>query len=505
MISTAGKASVPSSGRVDACTRPHWRGIGTLRSRGRAIRCTVLLTVLSLLMVACGNADTGTTAGESAGNVLLSPSGASAQGDEAELDQAEVAEVAESDPAEAATATGLLDRETPPPEPTSSPRPTATVTIIPTPTQLPTVPNPTATPVPPTATPTATPEPPTATAIPTATSVPPTAEPATPTAEPATATPPPATTEVTEVTALTDEPTAQPTAEPTAQSTAESAAGSVESTPTPLPTVTPEPTSDASNRVGGTTVTDEFPATATPTIPPTTPPTLVPTTPPTAPPTSTPEATVAPTLTPTPSAAVVNTQRISAGTYYVNSDTGLNLRRLPEVTPGGVIHVLDHGQAVVATGLSTADDEGNIWAQLSSPMAGWVASEFLSVTAPPTPTPTVTPVPGTTTTTTNTTTTTATTGSTNPHGRVIPTAEQWLAVRECESSNTYSINTGNGYYGAYQFNIPTWDGVARKYRPHLEGILPSAASPADQDFLALQLYFDRGRGPWPVCGLALPA
>lgn len=34
----------------------------------------------------------------------------------------------------------------------------------------------------------------------------------------------------------------------------------------------------------------------------------------------------------------------------------------------------------------------------------------------------------------------------------------WLyKLRMCESGGNYSINTGNGYYGAYQFSAPTWN------------------------------------------------
>lgn len=36
--------------------------------------------------------------------------------------------------------------------------------------------------------------------------------------------------------------------------------------------------------------------------------------------------------------------------------------------------------------------------------------------------------------------------------------EKWLYdLRMCESGGNYQINTGNGYYGAYQFSIPTWN------------------------------------------------
>ena len=32
-------------------------------------------------------------------------------------------------------------------------------------------------------------------------------------------------------------------------------------------------------------------------------------------------------------------------------------------------------------------------------------------------------------------------------------------VRQCESGGYYGINTGNGYYGAYQFAAGTWRGI----------------------------------------------
>ena len=74
-----------------------------------------------------------------------------------------------------------------------------------------------------------------------------------------------------------------------------------------------------------------------------------------------------------------------------------------------------------------------------------------------------------------------------------PTAEQWAELRQCESNGQYGINTGNGYYGAYQFDIGTWQGVGGTG-------LPSEASPAEQDMRAQLLYDDRGSQPWPVCG-----
>jgi len=40
-----------------------------------------------------------------------------------------------------------------------------------------------------------------------------------------------------------------------------------------------------------------------------------------------------------------------------------------------------------------------------------------------------------------------------------PSANDWLRLRQCESGNNYAINTGNGYYGAYQFDASTWRAV----------------------------------------------
>jgi hypothetical protein len=66
-----------------------------------------------------------------------------------------------------------------------------------------------------------------------------------------------------------------------------------------------------------------------------------------------------------------------------------------------------------------------------------------------------------------------------------------------ESGGNYAINTGNGYYGAYQFLPSTWDSVASHAgRRDLVGVLPSSASPFDQDELAWSLYQWQGKGPW---------
>ncbi len=72
-----------------------------------------------------------------------------------------------------------------------------------------------------------------------------------------------------------------------------------------------------------------------------------------------------------------------------------------------------------------------------------------------------------------------------------PSANAWYQLRMCESSNRYDINTGNGYYGAYQFDLPTWRSVGGSG-------YPNQASKAEQDYRALILYRMRGWSPW-VC------
>jgi hypothetical protein len=75
-------------------------------------------------------------------------------------------------------------------------------------------------------------------------------------------------------------------------------------------------------------------------------------------------------------------------------------------------------------------------------------------------------------------------------------------VRQRESKGNYSINTGNGYFGAYQFSQTTWNNTARHAgRGDLVGVRPSSVSPSDQDAMAQSLLAWQGRSPWagPGC------
>lgn len=72
----------------------------------------------------------------------------------------------------------------------------------------------------------------------------------------------------------------------------------------------------------------------------------------------------------------------------------------------------------------------------------------------------------------------------------------WSALAQCESGGNASINTGNGFYGMYQFDLQTWQSVGGSGYPH-------QASAAEQTKRAQILYNSRGAQPWPVCGARL--
>ena len=72
----------------------------------------------------------------------------------------------------------------------------------------------------------------------------------------------------------------------------------------------------------------------------------------------------------------------------------------------------------------------------------------------------------------------------------------WLQLRQCESGDDYQADTGNGFYGAYQFSQATWTDLGYPGRPDLE-------PPAMQDQAAAQLQARSGWGQWPACAAAL--
>lgn len=76
------------------------------------------------------------------------------------------------------------------------------------------------------------------------------------------------------------------------------------------------------------------------------------------------------------------------------------------------------------------------------------------------------------------------------------TASDFARLRQCESGGNYSTDTGNGYYGAYQFDLRTWHGLGYSGKP-------SSASPGTQDQAAETLQSERGWEPWPSCARRL--
>jgi hypothetical protein len=72
------------------------------------------------------------------------------------------------------------------------------------------------------------------------------------------------------------------------------------------------------------------------------------------------------------------------------------------------------------------------------------------------------------------------------------------AIKMCESSGNYSINTGNGYYGAWQFDYPSWHwnggGQFAEY--------PHQATKEQQDYVAWTYYQRSGWRPWE-CALKI--
>lgn len=71
--------------------------------------------------------------------------------------------------------------------------------------------------------------------------------------------------------------------------------------------------------------------------------------------------------------------------------------------------------------------------------------------------------------------------------------DKWANLRRCESGGNYAVNSGNGFYGAYQFDLQTWRSVGGTG-------LPSDAPAWEQDARARALYSSRGAQPWPICG-----
>lgn len=78
----------------------------------------------------------------------------------------------------------------------------------------------------------------------------------------------------------------------------------------------------------------------------------------------------------------------------------------------------------------------------------------------------------------------------------VATGDVWEQLRFCEAGGDYTRNSGNGYYGAYQYNLSTWNNYGGYAFPHL-------APPAVQDAKARETQSVRGWSPWPACARKL--
>ena len=74
----------------------------------------------------------------------------------------------------------------------------------------------------------------------------------------------------------------------------------------------------------------------------------------------------------------------------------------------------------------------------------------------------------------------------------------WQRLRNCEAGGRYNANSGNGYYGAYQFSAGTWRSLGFSGLPH-------QASPEIQDQAARKLQARSGWGQWPACSRRIGA
>jgi len=146
----------------------------------------------------------------------------------------------------------------------------------------------------------------------------------------------------------------------------------------------------------------------------------------------------------------------------------------PDATPDTNRH--KSGPVLVAV-VRSSDDSAPALAVSIGPRPQPLADQLLALTRPIVPAAPASAAP-------------ASSNTTSPAGGV------WAQLRWCESRGDYAEDTGNGYFGAYQFSLSTWDELG------LTG-LPSQASQAVQDLAAQTLEARQGWRQWPGCSTAL--
>ena len=68
----------------------------------------------------------------------------------------------------------------------------------------------------------------------------------------------------------------------------------------------------------------------------------------------------------------------------------------------------------------------------------------------------------------------------------------WAKLAQCESGGNPATNTGNGFYGMYQFTLETWQALGGTGYPY-------EADAATQTAMAKKLQAQAGWGQWPGC------
>jgi hypothetical protein len=162
---------------------------------------------------------------------------------------------------------------------------------------------------------------------------------------------------------------------------------------------------------------------------------------------------------------------------------------VPERHPGYEKHYLDLRKRVVkkvglhAAGRNIVSDgylekSGDVHAATKAEVVA-SSHRLEALLNPPAPAPT---------SSTDTATTDTSTATTTSYG----TSSASSSTIQCESGGDYSADTGNGYYGAYQFDQSTWDAYAPS---GYQGTNPASAPPSVQDQTAASVPYDA----WPNC------
>lgn len=158
----------------------------------------------------------------------------------------------------------------------------------------------------------------------------------------------------------------------------------------------------------------------------------------------------------------------------------------PELTEGveeirqeGVV-----GERTIVTYQQTLGGETLVSKEISNQITTDPVAEVIAVG-------TKKPVENTTQTTSN-----SSTSSSSSDAGAVATGDVWSALAQCESGGNPSTNTGNGYYGMYQFSAGTWQAMGGSG-------LPSDASAEEQTAMAQKLQAQSGWGQWPGCASSL--